>query len=301
MEENKKIKIVTHSGHFHADEVFAVAVLQLFFGENETEIVRTRDQSVIVSGDYVVDVGGVYDPKIFRFDHHQEGGAGVRENTIPYASFGLVWKEFGEKLCGNIEIVEKIDQLLVQWIDATDNGVQIIETKVSGIYPYDIGLYINTFTPSWNEESPDFDGNFAKALQVAKDLLEHEIEKRKNLMSAKVIVEEIYRNSTDKRIIIFDRKYPYNGTLSKHPEPIFIVSPRVEGTWSVNAIRDDDNSFVNRKNFPKSWAGKKGEELEKITEVSGSLFCHSGRFIAVNKTREGAIKMAEIALNSKDS
>ncbi len=298
MLEKSKVKIVTHSGHFHADEIFAVAVLELLLGEDNIEIIRSRDPSIIDQGDYVVDVGGIYDPKTNRFDHHQVGGAGSRENTIPYASFGLVWKEFGEKLCQNREIVEKIDLVLIQWIDATDNGVQITETKITNVYPYDIGLYLNTFTPSWDEEAPDFDKNFLKALAVAKNLLKYEIDKRKNLMKAREIVEEIYNNSIDKRIIIFDKKYPYNGTLSKHPEPLFVVSPRIEGNWSVSAIRDDDNSFVNRRDFPESWVGKKDENLEKITGVSGSVFCHTGRFIAINKTKEGAILMAKKALDS---
>lgn len=76
MEENKKLKIITHSGKFHADEVFATAVLEILLGKDKVEIIRSRDNSVIDSGDYVVDVGGVYDPKTNRFDHHQEERAG---------------------------------------------------------------------------------------------------------------------------------------------------------------------------------------------------------------------------------
>ena len=41
------------------------------------------------SADIVIDVGGQYDPDAGRFDHHQRGGAGERENGIPYSSFGL--------------------------------------------------------------------------------------------------------------------------------------------------------------------------------------------------------------------
>ena len=131
----KKITIVTHNGNFHADDIFAVATLTLVFGEENVSVIRTRDPNIIQGADYVVDVGGIYDESKNRFDHHQKGRAGERDNTIPYASFGLVWKKYGEELSGSLEVAEKIDQILVQWIDAQDNGFQITETKISGIYP----------------------------------------------------------------------------------------------------------------------------------------------------------------------
>ena len=102
----KKIKIVTHSSGFHTDDVFAVATLLIMLGENaDVEIIRSRDMEVIKTGDYVVDVGGVHDPVTNRFDHHQAGGAGKRENDIPYASFGLVAIS---ELCRTKTCLEKI-------------------------------------------------------------------------------------------------------------------------------------------------------------------------------------------------
>jgi uncharacterized UPF0160 family protein len=91
MDGNKKVKIVTHSSEFHADDVLAVAVVCLYLDKKGAnyEIIRSREKDLINKGDYVLDVGGVYDISKNRFDHHQIGGAGVRENGIPYAAFGL--------------------------------------------------------------------------------------------------------------------------------------------------------------------------------------------------------------------
>ncbi|HMA77996.1 MAG TPA: MYG1 family protein, partial [Candidatus Paceibacterota bacterium] len=86
--------IITHSGSFHPDDVFAVAALRLAHKEQDVNVIRTRDESVIAVGEWVVDVGGVHDPAAQRFDHHQPG-APVRENGIPYAAFGLVWQHIG--------------------------------------------------------------------------------------------------------------------------------------------------------------------------------------------------------------
>ena len=107
----KQMRIVTHSGGFHADDAFAVAALLLYREKTAgiAEVVRTRDPAVIAGGDFVVDVGGEYDEARNRFDHHQPGGAGVRPNGVPYASFGLVWKKFGAALSGSVAIAERID------------------------------------------------------------------------------------------------------------------------------------------------------------------------------------------------
>jgi len=90
------MKVATHPGNFHADDVFAVAVLELVHGS--LEVVRTRDADAQAAADVRVDVGGRHDPASGDFDHHQKGGAGERENGIRYASFGLVWREYGERL-----------------------------------------------------------------------------------------------------------------------------------------------------------------------------------------------------------
>ena len=76
--------IVTHGGKFHADDVFSVAALTHLFPD--AQVVRTRDAKLIAAADIVVDVGQEYDAASGRFDHHQRGGAGARDNGIPYKS-----------------------------------------------------------------------------------------------------------------------------------------------------------------------------------------------------------------------
>ena len=57
-------------------------------------------------------------------------------------------------------------------------------------------------------------------------------------------------------------------------------------------------TFKNRKDLPKSWAGLVDEELQKISGVPDAMFCHRGLFVANAKSREGAIKLAQIAVQS---
>ena len=114
--------------------------LFFFFLEKKKQkfkIIRTRDEKIITSGDYVFDVGGVYDPETNRFDHHQVGGAGKHSNGIEYASFGLVWAKYGVIVSGGEKEAKIIEDKLVSPIDANDNGMTLSENK-SEIFPYNI-------------------------------------------------------------------------------------------------------------------------------------------------------------------
>lgn len=125
--------IITHSGRFHTDETFGVAALLQVY--SDAKVFRSRDPEIIKTGDIVLDVGGVYDPQRDLFDHHQLEGAGARENGIPYASFGLVWKKYGEKIAGNKEAAALVEKYLVTPIDAADNGFDLTSSTMPGIDP----------------------------------------------------------------------------------------------------------------------------------------------------------------------
>ena len=293
---NKKIRLVTHNNRFHPDDVFATATLLIFLGKDvsEVEIIRTRDKEIIKLGDYVYDVGGVYDAEKNYFDHHQKGGAGGRENGIPYSSFGLVWKKFGENLCGSKRLAKKIDRKLVQSIDAMDNGIEIYKIIYKDVHPYLFSDIISAFDPAWPEKE-NFDELFLVAVKFAKKLLEREIRKIKNFEKVEDILEGIYNDTEDKRIIVLEEDYPWEDILNKFSEPLFVVKKRTN-QWTIKAVRDDPFSFKNRVDFPENWAGKRRDELVKITGVEDVVFCHNGRFICSTKTKEGAIKLAKLAV-----
>ena len=63
--------IGTHDGNFHCDEALACFMLKKLPEYAAAEIKRTRDPAQLATCDVVVDVGGVYDPTIHKYDHHQ--------------------------------------------------------------------------------------------------------------------------------------------------------------------------------------------------------------------------------------
>ena len=291
-------KLVTHNGSFHADDIFACATIFLLLEKKEKsfEIFRTRDKKTIEAGDYVFDVGGIYDEEKNRFDHHQKGGAGSRENGIEYSSCGLVWKKLGAELCGSQKASDTIDERLFAPIDAGDNGFDLIENKHK-ITPYFIQHAFCSMRPTWREENLTDDEMFLKCVEVAKFILGREIIQAKDSLLAEKFLLAIYQNTEDKRIIILDQNYPFEYVLHNFPEPLFIIFPRkMDNSWGIKAVREDPKTFKNRKDFPKAWAGLRDAELQQITGVKDAVFCHRNLFLAVAKTKEGAIKLVELAL-----
>lgn len=300
MAMKNKLKLVTHDGSFHADDVFACATLSILLerkGES-FEVARTRDPEIIETGDYVFDVGGIYDKQLNRFDHHQRGGAGKRENGIEYAGCGLVWKKFGTELCGSQKVADLIDERLFAPIDAGDNGISIMEKKFD-TSPYLIQDIFSAISPTWKEKNSniDIDKVFSKCVIMAKEILSREIVHAKDADLAFQLVTSIYNNTEDKRILVLDKDYPEE-VFQNFPETLFVVYPRTDEKWGARAVKDDSGSFKNKKDFPKSWAGLRDNEIAQVSGVENAVFCHRALFLAVAKSKEGAVKLAQIAVES---
>ncbi len=300
-ERNKKLKLVTHDGSFHADDIFACATLSLMLEnkQKQFEIIRTRDEDIINKADYVFDVGGIYDAKSNRFDHHQTGGAFKRENGIACSSFGLVWRKFGLEVAGKKESADFIEQKLVMTVDANDNGIDLYKNNFPEISIYTLQDVLSIFSPTALEDI-EKDEQFFKALVWAKEILSREIKKANDQMEITKIIVDFYKKAKDKRLIIIDKpkvsRYEIWNALQKFPEPLFAVYGDNED-WSIVAMRKTEDSFGNRKDFPKSWAGLRAKELQDMTGVKDAVFCHNNLFLAVAESKNGAIRLAELAIS----
>lgn len=293
--KSRLIKVAVHSGAFHPDDVCAVAILSLYL-KKPIKIFRTRDPKILEKMDYVLDVGIEYDPKKNKFDHHQEGWNEKRENGMPYAASGLVWKEYGEKITGSSEVANFIDEKIIQPIDADDSGVEIYKKIYEKISPYTFFDYLFSFNPTWMDNI-DPQKAFESAVFEAKKMFQMEIKRANDRAVSARIVKDIYEKTKDKRIIFLDKNYSWKKPFANFPEPLFVVHPHSDNiTWAIDTVRKPNEKFIRRMYFPKAWAGKRDEELAKITGVGDSVFCHNGIFLAITKTKDGAMKLAELAL-----
>ena len=282
--------IATHNGNFHADDVFSVAALKCIFPS--FKLIRTRDLALISQADIVIDVGGEYDPDAGRFDHHQRGGAGERNNGIPYSSFGLIWKKYGLDICqGSKDIANAVDTSLVSTIDAIDCGH--VEGVSKGI---SLSQTISMFNPTWQEDS-HFDTCFDEAVDFASRVLARFIASANGGISAKEIVAKAIDNAEDPRVIVLDKYIPWKTTVhALSEEALFMIYPSESGQWRIQAVPIELGSFEDRKSLPEQWAGLSGKELQSVTGIDDAMFCHNGLFIAGAASFESTLKMASIAL-----
>ena len=164
---DKKIVVIgTHSGTQHCDEIVAVMMLKILFPD--AVIVRTRKEEELAKCTIVVDVGGEYDPKNLRFDHHQRGfGEKIEGYSTKLSSIGLIYKHYGEQVIKkllserNINLDEKtfenlyqiMYKVFVEHIDANDNGIcfsdKELEVPILSMLPSRVKLT----NLKWNEDS----------------------------------------------------------------------------------------------------------------------------------------------------
>lgn len=312
------MKIVTHNGPFHADDVFCVAAMMLVQSHPVPVVIRTRDESIINEADIVFDVGGEYDEiDGGRFDHHQFSleDRPCRSNGVPYASFGLLMHHNGwaadiiGAACGGmlsfetslLAIRDRLDEELIMGVDAADLGYT--DPALKGLerrfFPMTVSRMVSGFNPNWTDK-PDFDGQFIKAVDWAKTHLVNHI---RNIAAEMLAEGFILKAPTelDGRVLMLDRFMPWAEHVTKRDQQdqlLYTVFPNPEGTWMVQQVPEKPNSFKGRKPLPESWAAKRGGDLQVITQVSDAVFCHGGRFIAGAESKEGALQLAQLAINS---
>jgi uncharacterized UPF0160 family protein len=291
------MRVATHDGSFHADEVFAVAALTML--GSVTEIVRTRDRDELADADVRVDVGFRDDPDSGDYDHHQRDFDRQRPNGVRFASFGLVWRRFGPDLCGgDLDVAAAVDATLVQPVDAGDTGQRLAELIVGDVLPMSLNGVVGGLNARWDEtltreaERARFDA----ALELARGILLREIASVASARRAVSVVQGAISAASDPRLVELPVNAPWKRALvPTAPEALYVIYPKRQG-YGLEAVPRELGSFEVRRALPASWGGLDGAALVEETGVEDAVFCHAKRFLAVARTREGIERLAELAL-----
>jgi uncharacterized UPF0160 family protein len=289
--------IATHNGSFHADEVFAIAALGLL--GDPVEVVRTRDRHALAPADLRVDVGFRDDAATGDFDHHQRDFDAARDNGVRYASFGLVWREFGARICaGDQEVADAVDETLVQSVDANDTGQPLMQPLIDGARPITIGGIIGGFNARWDETLPPEQERerFDAAVALARGVLAREVASAASGRRSERIVREAIAAAADPRVVELPVNAPWKQVLvPEAADALFVIYPKRQG-FGLQAVPRELGSFDNRRDLPATWGGLEGADLVAATGVEEALFCHAKRFLAVARSRAGIQRLAELAL-----
>ena len=292
--------IATHDGSFHADEVFAIAALHLL-GE-PVQVIRTRDREAVAGADLRVDVGFRDDPDSGDFDHHQREFDRARDNGVRYASFGLVWRHFGERICGDPEVAAAVDDIVVAPVDANDTGQQLTQPLIDGVFPMTVNGVIGAFNARWDEElTPERERErFDAAVGLATEILTREIASVASGRRAARIVADAIAAAPDPRLIELPINAPWKQALvPAAPDALFVITPKRQG-YGINAVPRELGTFENRRDLPAAWGGLDGDALAEVTGVPDAVFCHAKRFLAVARSHDGVMRMAQLALADGD-
>lgn len=278
----------THNGNFHADEITACALLICTDCIDIDKISRTRDAQSIDKAEFVVDVGGKYEPQAKRFDHHQIKYTGL------LSSAGMVLRYLGELQKLSPEQQHLLGDNLVSGVDDHDNGRA---PPLRGICTF--SHLISNFMPMEYEASDEkIDRQFFQALEFAVGHIRRLLDRYRIVMQSK---DEVVRAmSIGKHFLVFDRALSWIENFfaqggQRHPA-LFVIMPTGEH-WKLRAIpKILDHKMDLRVPLPANWAGRMNADLQRISGVDGAIFCHKGRFISVWKTKEEALIAGRIAL-----
>jgi Uncharacterized conserved protein related to MYG1 family len=263
------ITAFTHSGKFHADDVFSAALLKIIYPDIEIQ----RGNSVPV--DFK---GLVFDIGYGEFDHHQKGSP-VRDNNIPYASFGLLWKAYGEGILGELDAKE-FDEYFIQQLDLNDNtGTKNILADI-----------IESFNPPWNR-TIDMQEAFNDACTFAKTILEKQIEKLRSESDAIEYIATAVDEASD-GILILDKYIPWKKAI-KSPEIKYVILASQRGGYKVQPTNE-------KYYFPECWRGLQQEKLVVLTGIPSIIFCHKSGFLCTTNSLEDAKKLCLKSLSILD-
>lgn len=166
--------IGTHSGSFQADEALGVWLLRQTPEYFQSKVVRTRNYDKLEELDIVIDVGGIYDDKKLRYDHHQRGyderfDEGKKEGQprcSKLSASGLVYRHYGKQVISQfypnlskdqVDLVYlKMYNSFMETIDAIDTGVEMIPSGLEATFSDRTGLAsrVGRLNPRWNEVDP---------------------------------------------------------------------------------------------------------------------------------------------------
>ena len=320
-------RIATHNGSIHADDVFGVAVLAALHPEHT--IVRSRDPAVLQDADFLVDVGGEWDEARGRFDHHQRGFEGARERTTAdgrieraegYASAGLVWRAFGpayvraaaKELNTTLpdatiqQIAQDVDLSLVRYLDLVDTGAASVAPGVFGM-----SSQVSLLNSTWLEEQ-GLDAaavarlqleRFREAMGIVQRFLHRLVLRRIGQELAAEKVRRAERLLDGRVLYLREGGMPWTSVVVQEmPEVLLVIYPESDESGQRHVLRTvpaGQDTFANRMDLPRAWGGLRESDLAAASGVPDALFCHTNLFIAVARSFEGALRMAELALQAR--
>jgi uncharacterized UPF0160 family protein len=284
--------VVTHDGPvFHADEVFACALLDVYREwMNNTKpfayppLLIHRGRGCTTHPDVLhIDVDQTF------LDHHfPDDQKCYHDDGTPYASCGILWGIIGSDLVGE-KYVDYIAKIIFNDIDAADNGVGTGNCQFSTM--------VSGFNSLWDDDSYDIMHNFEDAMAIAKRIINNSIAKIDAKMRANEIVQEAFDKSNG-TIVKLPKYAPWQEVLIPSTA-IYVYWRNVDGEWCCQAVAEEPMSFVTKCPFKAEWRGKSSDEIKALSGLD-IKFVHPSGFYMVAETEEAVLEACRKSLEEAE-
>lgn len=280
-----KIKLVTHAGRFHSDEVTATAILELFLDRYNINYEVIRDSFPAKSGytDESPDAV-VYDIGLGMYDHHQHGNDAMHCRRLDeadgkigkYAAVGLIWKEIGPFMFKSLW--SEIYDLYIKDIDDHDNGVKGSQ----------FSRMIALFNPQPGSDKYTEDKTFFEVVKAVKTIFKKVFKSYDDLDQQYGVLALGLSFNDDDYIMTDDylftmKEYPAARSWCRNHDIPFYIYPSSRTGYCFETISVVPGDMKNHlKDIPN-----------EVREWEGVNFLHPTCFLGAADTKERAIEVVE--------
>ena len=300
--DDRTLRIATHNGKFHADELLAIAMIKYAVrkasgwkassGEPEPvkfEIIRTRDPEEIAAADIAVDVGNG------PFDHH---------TSMDRYRNGILMSACGKVLAA-VEGDEMLVSLMNTWtlyaVQSTDNGEK--SCKFTNNFFNWVGLMNETYTEMKGSEYTN-----SKPFYVALDMVETLYARMYTAAQEHILAQEYLKHCTrhfrQQILELPSSSVPWRYYVAfQMPTIKAILCPdSSDGTWTVRWVPKYMGAPDTKLLWPVEWRSEK-DACEGNTTLAakkfefGCNFCHKSLVMANFDSRDHALQAAWFMLH----
>jgi uncharacterized UPF0160 family protein len=267
------MKVITHNGKFHADEVFAIAMLEIAFKKIEVQRIPPQSNIDEIKADFVVDIGKKYDAKKY-FDHHQFT---PKEESRSNAGMALDYLIENGYFNSEWETVKAF----IEKVDKNDIGIERADK-------FSIITIINNLNHS-SLHTKKQESQFKKAVRIAKEALRGLIGKDRDMLKAKEIIAKKGKvvERANIKMVVLPHFVPnwervINGDNKKYQNIDWIA-------WI-----DTKEGTVKVKNIPKADGNFEANGIPvRYIEGVDAIFLHKDNFFGVFENRQKLLNYAE--------
>lgn len=287
---NGEIRLGTHNGEFHADDLLATAVLRTAIRRTgipvHTRVIRTRDFDTLENYcDIAYDVGNG------KYDHHSADRV-LYPNGVPMAACGKVLND----VIVDEDIKDALRYKLFYAVEALDNGVQppcsFEGSKLQ---------FVPLFNPTWEEMDDErtLYKRFMSTLDIVGAIYTRTLEYAASEARGEQYINDYGHIIRDGAFLLLDRHCPTREFARKHPDLRAVVYPK-RNLWVVRCIQQFGLQPRARTLFPKIWRGEHGAVLKSVSGFDDIRFCHRAGFIAGFDSRHSALAALEFLTNPSE-